>query len=163
MLRLCLILVVLLNYLTAYKPKLYMVNDDFERYNYLVLGHPNLINPNSSSANVNYTRNCGSSLDPAINSLVVNSINSLVDIEHIDKAKMGQLIEHCNKWYPSPQTSLVVPSTKWCGTGNQAKSDNDLGESEITDQCCYEHDHCPDYIMPMEARYGLVNLSPFCR
>ncbi|XP_012341011.1 phospholipase A2-like [Apis florea] len=57
----------------------------------------------------------------------------------------------------------IVPKTKWCGPGNKAKNENDLGYFKITDACCRDHDLCGDSIKPLGSKHGLRNLSPFVR
>jgi len=38
---------------------------------------------------------------------------------------------------------LIFPGTLWCGAGNNAEDDSQLGEYADVDACCREHDHCP--------------------
>ncbi|XP_031560049.1 phospholipase A2 isozymes PA3A/PA3B/PA5-like [Actinia tenebrosa] len=57
-------------------------------------------------------------------------------------------------------SKLVVPGTKWCGKGNNAMSFDDLGEHMETDLCCRKHDHCPEFILPFQRRFGILNLYP---
>lgn len=52
---------------------------------------------------------------------------------------------------------IIYPGTKWCGTGDRADNDNDLGRFDDVDKCCREHDHCPEYIPDGEKRGGLRN------
>lgn len=56
-----------------------------------------------------------------------------------------------------------MTETKWCGPGNKAKNENDLGYFKITDACCRDHDLCGDSIKPLGSKHGLRNLSPFVR
>ncbi|XP_055613793.1 uncharacterized protein LOC129760216 isoform X2 [Uranotaenia lowii] len=37
----------------------------------------------------------------------------------------------------------IYPGTVWCGDGNHAKSENDIGFFYQTDNCCRAHDLCP--------------------
>lgn len=60
--------------------------------------------------------------------------------------------------------SVLYPGTKWCGVGNAAKTYNDLGDEELTDRCCRQHDYCPLTISSLSTRfsyfnYGLSTLS----
>lgn len=57
---------------------------------------------------------------------------------------------------------VIFPGTKWCGPGNTAEHDNDLGHFEETDKCCRAHDHC-DGIEAGGSKYGLVNNSPYTK
>jgi len=47
--------------------------------------------------------------------------------------------------------------TRWCGRGNIARDDTELGAYEELDGCCRAHDHCEDYIRPRSKKYGLYN------
>ncbi|XP_003737123.1 uncharacterized protein LOC100908952 [Galendromus occidentalis] len=57
--------------------------------------------------------------------------------------------------------SSILPGTKWCGSGNHAKSFNELGASAKTDDCCREHDQCPYTLVSFQKRWGLRNRSFF--
>lgn len=47
--------------------------------------------------------------------------------------------------------------TLWCGLGDIARKNSDLGMYTEMDECCRTHDSCEDYIEPKSARYGLYN------
>lgn len=47
--------------------------------------------------------------------------------------------------------------TKWCGPGNTAESDKDLGSKAEVDSCCRTHDHCPDHIPKLQTKHNLTN------
>lgn len=145
---------------SAYKPALYLVKDEFHpnRHSRLVLGHPRLAN--ESGVDEAFLASCGTSLDPTVNSLVLDSISDMVNVKFLDESSMNRLVSQCTLWYPSPRGMLVFPSTKWCGVGNHARADNELGTSWATDACCQEHDSCSDYIAPMSRREQLLNPSP---
>ena len=51
----------------------------------------------------------------------------------------------------------MVQGTKWCGSGDKAANDSDLGRFNETDACCREHDKCPLSIGGRETKYGLTN------
>ncbi|XP_074099885.1 phospholipase A2-like [Cotesia typhae] len=42
---------------------------------------------------------------------------------------------------------FIVPGTKWCGQGNIAEDQLDLGVFSRTDECCRKHDNCDNYIV----------------
>ncbi|KAJ8712766.1 hypothetical protein PYW08_008070 [Mythimna loreyi] len=58
---------------------------------------------------------------------------------------------------------LMFPGTKWCGPGNIAKYDDDLGIATEADACCREHDKCPDLIEGYKSSYGLTNPAFYTR
>ncbi|XP_055934823.1 uncharacterized protein LOC129964145 isoform X2 [Argiope bruennichi] len=57
--------------------------------------------------------------------------------------------------------NLIMPGTKWCGSGSIATHDDDLGYFADVDRCCRAHDKCDDLMMPGESKYNLTNTSPF--
>ncbi|XP_049879688.1 phospholipase A2-like [Pectinophora gossypiella] len=59
--------------------------------------------------------------------------------------------------------NLIFPGTKWCGAGNIADGDEDLGPSKDTDRCCRDHDHCPDIIPAGETKHNLTNTAFYTR
>lgn len=61
------------------------------------------------------------------------------------------------------QMQLILPGTLWCGDGNAAKSDQDLGLFYKTDQCCRQHDYCPKFIESGETFMNLENTGVFTR
>lgn len=63
----------------------------------------------------------------------------------------------------SKKASVIYPGTKWCGPGNIAENDNDLGSERETDLCCREHDMCPDIIEAGGTKYGLTNKAHYTR
>lgn len=56
---------------------------------------------------------------------------------------------------------FIMYGTKWCGPGNKAKHDNDLGYFRNVDKCCRDHDRCPDKIHRDKQRWGVQNLIGF--
>ncbi|XP_044587668.1 phospholipase A2-like [Cotesia glomerata] len=42
---------------------------------------------------------------------------------------------------------FIVPGTKWCGNGNIAEDQSDLGVFSATDKCCRKHDNCDNSIV----------------
>lgn len=61
------------------------------------------------------------------------------------------------------QLQLILPGTLWCGDGNAANSDQDLGFFYKTDQCCKYHDYCPKFIESGEKFMNLENIGVFTR
>ncbi|CAL1678684.1 unnamed protein product [Lasius platythorax] len=51
----------------------------------------------------------------------------------------------------------ILPGTLWCGRGNIARNDSELGVYSKLDACCRTHDRCEDYIKPKATKYGLHN------
>ncbi|XP_035791051.1 phospholipase A2 hemilipin-like isoform X1 [Anopheles albimanus] len=58
---------------------------------------------------------------------------------------------------------FIYPGTKWCGPGNIASNYSDVGRYSEEDQCCREHDLCPNILLPGECRRGLCNRGAFTR
>ncbi|XP_050075211.1 phospholipase A2 hemilipin isoform X1 [Anopheles maculipalpis] len=58
---------------------------------------------------------------------------------------------------------FIYPGTKWCGPGNIATNYSDVGRYAAEDQCCREHDLCPNILLPGECRRGLCNRGTFTR
>lgn len=56
---------------------------------------------------------------------------------------------------------LIYPGTKWCGAGDIAKDNNDLGREIETDKCCRDHDNNAGSIGSFEEEHGITNLQIF--
>ncbi|XP_075054296.1 protein PROCA1 [Mixophyes fleayi] len=52
---------------------------------------------------------------------------------------------------------FTYPGTLWCGAGNNAEKESDLGEHKETDTCCRTHDQCEHVIHPFTSSYGYRN------
>ncbi|XP_026461613.1 uncharacterized protein LOC113363334 [Ctenocephalides felis] len=61
------------------------------------------------------------------------------------------------------QVQAIFPGTLWCGGGDKARSNEDLGRFKDTDACCREHDFCQDNILAGEEKHGLINGGLFTR
>lgn len=57
----------------------------------------------------------------------------------------------------------IYPGTLWCGDGNQARSEHDIGIFRNTDICCRMHDKCPSSIPAGQAYKNLRNGGLFTR
>ncbi|XP_064613349.1 phospholipase A2-like [Liolophura sinensis] len=55
--------------------------------------------------------------------------------------------------------TTIYPGTKWCGKGNLAKNNNDLGSLKKPDRCCRAHDLCSTKIKAGKTKYGIKNKS----
>ncbi|XP_031628526.1 uncharacterized protein LOC116344217 [Contarinia nasturtii] len=74
---------------------------------------------------------------------------------------------------PSPITAItdgikdrlkaIYPGTLWCGDGNQASNQNEIGLFRNTDICCKQHDECPAFIKSGGEFKGLRNTGLFTR
>nr|CAD7398706.1 unnamed protein product [Timema cristinae] len=53
--------------------------------------------------------------------------------------------------------------TRWCGAGNVARNNKDIGLFTDTDNCCKNHDSCDDIILAGQTKYELTNPSLFTR
>ncbi|CAO1331269.1 unnamed protein product [Diamesa tonsa] len=58
---------------------------------------------------------------------------------------------------------FIYPGTKWCGPGNIAANDTDLGRLSGEDNCCREHDHCFEQIAPGHCDRSICNEGMFTR
>ncbi|XP_067207162.1 phospholipase A2-like [Linepithema humile] len=58
---------------------------------------------------------------------------------------------------------LIFPGTLWCGDGDRAKDENDLGKFKKTDACCRAHDNCTSSLMGGEIKLNLHNNGIFTR
>ncbi|XP_014613316.1 PREDICTED: uncharacterized protein LOC106791859 [Polistes canadensis] len=63
----------------------------------------------------------------------------------------------------SDRFRAIYPGTVWCGDGDIAKNDEDLGFFASTDACCRDHDKCFSNINTGEEKYGLKNVGLFTR
>jgi len=53
---------------------------------------------------------------------------------------------------------LIMPGTRWCGTGNVSSADGQsYGNIVATDRCCQQHDRCAHTIGAFSMKYGLFN------
>ncbi|KAK2578697.1 hypothetical protein KPH14_011664 [Odynerus spinipes] len=57
----------------------------------------------------------------------------------------------------------IYPGTLWCGAGDIAENEQDLGLFERTDACCRDHDNCFNGINAGEEKDGLLNNGIFTR
>ncbi|KAL3856296.1 hypothetical protein ACJMK2_011067 [Sinanodonta woodiana] len=79
------------------------------------------------------------------------------------------MIGVCDETYPisrkhtRQKRQLIFPGTKWCGVGNIASDNNDLGTLVATDTCCREHDQCNVTLGPKEMKGGLQNNDTFSK
>lgn len=58
---------------------------------------------------------------------------------------------------------LIYPGTLWCGDGDIADKNDELGLFKATDGCCRQHDLCNDSITAGQTKYGLLNNGLFTR
>ncbi|XP_011687552.1 PREDICTED: phospholipase A2-like [Wasmannia auropunctata] len=61
------------------------------------------------------------------------------------------------------EVHAVFPGTVWCGDGNKAKTEDDLGFLKQTDACCREHDNCAHNILAGEPEGNLLNNGIFTK
>ncbi|KAG5873228.1 hypothetical protein JTB14_014304 [Gonioctena quinquepunctata] len=86
-------------------------------------------------------------------------------MKQLSDESIEKLEEVCrNQRIMSPhQGGFIYPGTKWCGPGNIARDDSDLGYHVKEDMCCREHDKCPKNLAGGECRQGICNQSLFTR
>ncbi|KAH0534260.1 hypothetical protein KQX54_002215 [Cotesia glomerata] len=63
----------------------------------------------------------------------------------------------------SGKIRAIFPGTRWCGDGNIARDDTDLGSFKHTDACCRQHDKCPFNLESGETLGPLRNNGAFTR
>lgn len=56
----------------------------------------------------------------------------------------------------------TILGTKWCGPGQTAKNDNELGYFKEVDACCRAHDNC-EHVLPFSLKHGLRNVNVITR
>lgn len=56
-----------------------------------------------------------------------------------------------------------MSGTKWCGDGNKAKNDDELGRYSEVDKCCRAHDMCSENIEAGSTLLNLINDATFTR
>lgn len=61
------------------------------------------------------------------------------------------------------RVKAIYPGTVWCGTGDSAKGQKDIGLFYVTDSCCKAHDTCPKFIPAKSELFGLKNTGTFTR
>lgn len=61
------------------------------------------------------------------------------------------------------KVKAIYPGTLWCGGGNQARSEHEVGLFRNTDICCKLHDKCPSFIEAGKEHKGLINNGLFTR
>ncbi|XP_011687555.1 PREDICTED: phospholipase A2 large subunit-like [Wasmannia auropunctata] len=57
----------------------------------------------------------------------------------------------------------IFPGTKWCGDGDIAANDTDLGKFKEVDACCREHDKCTINIEAGKMLGNLMNDGLFTK
>lgn len=57
----------------------------------------------------------------------------------------------------------LFTGTKWCGTGDIARTYFDLGVERNMDKCCRKHDLCPIKVKSNSLRYNLTNKSLYTK
>lgn len=61
------------------------------------------------------------------------------------------------------KVKAIYPGTLWCGDGNAARSENEVGLFKNTDTCCKIHDKCPSSIPSGKYYKGLYNGGSYTR
>ncbi|KAL0127959.1 hypothetical protein PUN28_003309 [Cardiocondyla obscurior] len=57
----------------------------------------------------------------------------------------------------------IFPGTRWCGDGDNARSEDELGYFSELDACCREHDNCQYNIIAGESKANLKNNGIFTK
>uniref|UniRef100_A0A224X3N3 Putative Phospholipase A2 n=1 Tax=Megacormus gertschi TaxID=1843536 RepID=A0A224X3N3_9SCOR len=94
---------------------------------------------------------------------------NLEDVVKVTPQIMKDLIKFCTEeeriGIPNDDVKklFIYPGTKWCGMGDNAVNENELGREKEADSCCRDHDHCKDSIPAFGSKYNLTNYSPFTK
>ncbi|CAH1185352.1 unnamed protein product [Phyllotreta striolata] len=85
-------------------------------------------------------------------------------VRKMSDESVENLARECQKDIHSPhQGGFIYPGTKWCGPGNKARDNSDLGWHWKEDMCCREHDMCPKFLAKGQCMQGICNHSHFTR
>lgn len=79
-----------------------------------------------------------------------------------DSYESNEFLEEDINRHTKNGSRIIFPGTKWCGPGNNADNDDDLGRFKETDKCCRAHDLC-DGIEAGASKHGLKNDSPYSK
>ncbi|XP_019867906.1 phospholipase A2 [Aethina tumida] len=138
----------------------------FNKRERLKFAYPNLIK-NSIEAKFKKFKTEIYNRDQQLLKLSHNLINSL---EHtVEKFKLANSTTGLDVLHNGQldifkkRLQLIFPGTKWCGDGDIAKSDSDLGFYSKEDSCCRQHDKCPSVIQSGKSLHGLSNQGLFTR
>ncbi|KAK9882072.1 hypothetical protein WA026_018918 [Henosepilachna vigintioctopunctata] len=77
--------------------------------------------------------------------------------------RIAEVPNDINRENKTRDLMLIFPGTKWCGAGNIADNENDLGEFQEVDKCCRAHDFCPEIIPAYQSNYNLTNPTFYTR
>ncbi|XP_043287652.1 phospholipase A2-like isoform X2 [Venturia canescens] len=94
-----------------------------------------------------------------LNKIVPKPIKNVLEpVEKITIKGFGDLLNHFEDRFHA-----IYPGTLWCGGGNIAKNDDDLGVFAASDACCQAHDKCPENIEAGNSLGPLLNNGAFTR
>ncbi|KAL2738960.1 phospholipase A2 isoform X2 [Vespula squamosa] len=100
----------------------------------------------------------GKGVNQIISKLPGKLKNPIKDDFNSTKLKYGQVLN-----LVSDKFRAIYPGTLWCGDGDIAKNEDDLGFFASTDACCRAHDMCSNNINSGEEKYRLLNNGIFTR
>jgi len=126
-------------------------------------------------------KDCSLSFDSLASRRIINSED--VRIEFFGEEVVADLVDACNKislWgavegiasqlvpkyainakaFAKSGVDFVVPGTKWCGLGDVATNEDDLGKIADVDACCRDHDLCPYNIKAFQTKDHYWNARP---
>ncbi|XP_029155239.1 phospholipase A2-like [Nylanderia fulva] len=89
----------------------------------------------------------------------INSLNPFKKKKNysLERATFSDVLEEVENYLG------IFPGTRWCGNGDNAKSEDDLGRYNDTDACCRAHDNCRNNIIAGEIKLNLINNGLFTR
>ncbi|XP_024868541.1 phospholipase A2-like [Temnothorax curvispinosus] len=80
------------------------------------------------------------------------------DSESKDTGSFGKILDKFSKY-----VHFIYPGTLWCGSGDIAREERDLGVFKRTDACCRAHDNCKNDILANKTEVNLKNNGIFTR
>ncbi|XP_077485101.1 phospholipase A2 hemilipin-like [Amblyomma americanum] len=127
----------------------------------------------SEDKNTNEVVSCNLLGEQTLIKLVLAAIPA-AQVTNVSTEEMNQLVNTCMNIQPMTSGSsildtlgdtlhslVIFPGTKWCGAGDVAENDDDLGPAAATDRCCRDHDMSDDSIAPFETEHNVTNYRPY--
>ncbi|XP_011864237.1 PREDICTED: phospholipase A2-like [Vollenhovia emeryi] len=76
----------------------------------------------------------------------------------IEDTGFGKILQKFKRY-----VRFILPGTRWCGDGDKARNEGDLGFFDRTDSCCRDHDNCKNDMMAGDTQVNIENNGIFTR